>query len=147
MENKPKYLEASQKTVIVDVSSEEYQADLRKGLAEDETLAPGRHVFRRGGFLRRHADATIATATSPKVRISINLDADILEYFKNRALDPDSAPYQTQINNALRSVMETAQGKKSTAQSIYLQSLLADSQFIDAVAKRVAEQRPEYKTD
>ena len=63
MENKPKYLEASQKTVIVDVSPEEYQADLRKGLAEDETLAPGRHVFRRGGFLRRHANATIATAT------------------------------------------------------------------------------------
>lgn len=40
-----------------------------------------------------------------KVRITINLDADILEYFKDRAKMPDSAPYQTQINNALRHVL------------------------------------------
>ena len=46
-----------------------------------------------------------------KVRITINLDADILEYFKDRAAGPNAAPYQTQINNELRRLMKN--GKKS----------------------------------
>lgn len=41
-----------------------------------------------------------------KVRITINIDADILDYFKNRAESPNSAPYQTQINAELRRIME-----------------------------------------
>jgi hypothetical protein len=40
--------------VIIDVTEEEYQADLAKGLREDEVLKPGRHTFRRGSFLARH---------------------------------------------------------------------------------------------
>lgn len=42
-------------TVIVEVSTEKYQADLAKGVQPDETLQPGRYLFRRGGFLLRHA--------------------------------------------------------------------------------------------
>ena len=41
-----------------------------------------------------------------KVAIHIKLDADIVEFFKARASEPDAAPYQTQINNALREAME-----------------------------------------
>jgi uncharacterized protein (DUF4415 family) len=41
-----------------------------------------------------------------KVRVSINLDADILEYFKDRTGAPDVVSYQTQINNELRCVMK-----------------------------------------
>src|SRR5262245_45430307 len=37
-----------------------------------------------------------------KVRINIMLDDDIIEYFKRRAALPNAAPYQTQINQALR---------------------------------------------
>jgi uncharacterized protein (DUF4415 family) len=40
-----------------------------------------------------------------KVTISIRLDGDIIEFFKQRAAVPGAAPYQTQINDALRSVM------------------------------------------
>ena len=46
-----------------------------------------------------------------KVRITINLDADVLEYFKERASEPNAAPYQTQINYELRRIM---QGGKKT---------------------------------
>lgn len=48
-------------------------------------------------------------ATNPencKVKISMYLDNDILEYFRHRAEDPNAAPYQTQINYELRRIME-----------------------------------------
>ena len=41
-----------------------------------------------------------------EVKISMYLDSDILEYFRTRAEQPNAAPYQTQINNELRKVME-----------------------------------------
>ncbi|MEN3331702.1 MAG: hypothetical protein V7641_1067 [Blastocatellia bacterium] len=41
-----------------------------------------------------------------KVRVTMYLDADIVEHFKQKAGEPDGAGYQTQINNALRSVVE-----------------------------------------
>ena len=41
-----------------------------------------------------------------KVKISMYLDADILKYFRRRADVPNAAPYQTQINNELRRIME-----------------------------------------
>ena len=41
-----------------------------------------------------------------KVKISMSLDADILEYFRTRAESPNAAPYQTQINNELRRIRE-----------------------------------------
>lgn len=42
------------KVIVVEVTEEEYAADLARGLHEDEVLHPGRHVFKRGGFLARH---------------------------------------------------------------------------------------------
>ncbi len=42
-----------------------------------------------------------------KVKISMFIDLDILEYFKARA--KDGAPYQTQINAELRKIMESEQ--------------------------------------
>lgn len=61
------------KEIIVEVTEEEYQADLDNGLHEDEVLKPGTHTFKRGGFLARH-NMSEQTSSSAKVRISINLD-------------------------------------------------------------------------
>lgn len=46
-----------------------------------------------------------------KVRVTMYLDADVLEYFKRRAEAPNAAPYQTQINGELRRMMEGRRGK------------------------------------
>lgn len=43
-----------------------------------------------------------------KVRISIYLDLDVLDYFKARAAK-DGTPYQTQVNAELRALMEREQ--------------------------------------
>jgi uncharacterized protein (DUF4415 family) len=122
--------------IIVDVTEEEYQADRARGLQADEVLQPGRHTFKRDGFLTRHRLKAGQTPASVKVRISINLDFDVLTYFKGRTAQPNAAPYQTQINNALRAVME---GEKAVAAALLPQAeaLLADQHFIEAVAKRV----------
>ncbi|MEP6901851.1 MAG: BrnA antitoxin family protein [Actinomycetota bacterium] len=70
-----------------------------------------------------------------KVKITINLDADILEYFKQRAAPPHSAPYQTQINNELRRVMESDDSTNDLSQTA--RELLKDDNFIVALKDRL----------
>jgi len=45
--------------VTIEVSEEDYQADLAPGIDEEETMKPGRYIFRRGGFLARHPELQI----------------------------------------------------------------------------------------
>ncbi|MDT5059930.1 MAG: hypothetical protein QOH63_389 [Acidobacteriota bacterium] len=45
--------------VIIEVSEEDYQADLAAGIDEEATMKPGRYKFRRGGFLARHPELKI----------------------------------------------------------------------------------------
>ncbi len=125
------------KEIIVDVTEEEYRRDLATGLQEDEVLKPGRHKFKRGGFLARHKIKPDQAASQVKVRISINLDLDVLNYFKQRAASPNAAPYQTQINNTLREVMEKDLASVSASFAPQTEALLADQRFIEAVAKKV----------
>jgi uncharacterized protein (DUF4415 family) len=74
---------AKPEEIIVQISEEEYQRELAAGLQEDEVLKPRTHKFQRGGFLARHGAQP--NTTQVKVRVSINLDLDVLNYFKQRA--------------------------------------------------------------
>ena len=65
-----------------------------------------------------------------KVRVTMYLDGDIVEWFKKRASAPNAAAYQTQINSALRRHIDR-RAKEPSAQ------LVNDDRFIQAVAKRV----------
>lgn len=69
-----------------------------------------------------------------KVRVTMYVDGDVLEYFKRRAAQPQAAPYQTQINNELRAIMERDQGDPFS-------SLVNDERFISAVAERIHKRR------
>lgn len=83
---------------------------------------------------RRHVAQKGETSLSDcKVRITINLDADILEYFKERAKALDAAPYQTQINNALRRVMIGESGTVSSTAN----ELLQNEGFIEALKDKL----------
>lgn len=80
---------------------------------------------------RRHiAQPGETRQANAKVKITIYLDADVLEYFKHRAAQPNAAPYQTQINSELRAVMERSSGESYA-------DLVNDDRFIAAVAARV----------
>jgi uncharacterized protein (DUF4415 family) len=108
-------------------------------------LKPGKHKFVRGLFKKMHPDYSPQTS---KVRISIYVDADVLAYFRQRAAQENAAPYQTQMNNELRAVMEreAANGAsakrpaKASRAAMDYSALLNDPDFIAAIAERVRQQ-------
>jgi BrnA antitoxin of type II toxin-antitoxin system len=77
--------------------------------------------------------------TTQKVQITIKLDADVLDFFKKRASQANTAPYQTQINQELRLIMESG-GKakvKSKKVKIDTKKLLTDKKFIKALTEEI----------
>src|SRR5262245_18937524 len=83
----------------------------------------------RGAFL---AKAGETAPRNTKVRISILIDADVLDFFKEKASKAGALAYQTQINQVLRAHTE---GKESVDAA----ALAQDDRFIQAVAKRVKQ--------
>ena len=69
------------------------------------------------------------------MRITINLDADVLEYFKQRASTPHSAAYQTQINAELRRLMEADASENNLSKTA--QELLQNDEFIVALKDKL----------
>jgi uncharacterized protein (DUF4415 family) len=92
--------------------------NMRKTEKDVEASARAReHGLRR--IERRHVTKPgEVTLKDAKVRVTMYLDVDVLEYFKKRASEPNAAPYQTQINNELRSVMEGGRGANRYADLI-----------------------------
>lgn len=84
-----------------------------------------RGVFRKLPPLEERARHT-------KVRITIMLDLDVLDFFKKRAAERGAPPYQTQINQALR---EYASLGHSPARD----DLLKDKRLIARLSERVAK--------
>lgn len=91
-------MNTTDKEITYTVTEEEYREDLANGLTDEETLKPGTYKVRRSRFINKKKTS--------KEKISLYVDSDILEYFRQRAESPNAAPYQTQINNELRRVME-----------------------------------------
>src|SRR5437667_2825916 len=112
------------KDVTTTVTQKDYERELRAGVKPDETLRPGVHRGRRGGFLERHPEA-LTEKIETKIGIYIKLDRDILNFFKQRARSANAAPYQTQINNALRAFMERKEIKPDFSE------LIDNETFID----------------
>ncbi len=87
-------------------------------------------VLPRGTFTPKKGATNLENC---KVKISMYLDADILEYFRQRAESPDAAPYQTQINNELRRVMEADTNGKAKLEP----SILDDTEFLRALKEKL----------
>ncbi|HXG68188.1 MAG TPA: BrnA antitoxin family protein [Blastocatellia bacterium] len=80
-----------------------------------------------------------AEAQNIKVRVTIWLDGDIVEHFKERAARPNAAPYQTQINRALREYIERKPAPAALAVSPQDEAFIAA--LADAVAVRMNQKR------
>jgi hypothetical protein len=48
-------IEDDGENVTIEVSEEDYLADLAVGIDEESTLKPGRYRMKRGGFFERHS--------------------------------------------------------------------------------------------
>lgn len=96
------------KNLQINVTEEDYQQGLAQGISEEALLKPGRHIFKRGGFRERHPDfkPSMTELHNIKVCVTIRLDLDVLNYFKELAAQPNAVPYETQINKELRAFVE-----------------------------------------
>jgi len=118
-------MSSTNKEMTIEVTEEEYKKELEQGLTDDETLKPGTYKVRRSPWAQK--------LKGKKLKVSIYLDADILEYFRQRAELPHAAPYQTQINNELRKIMETdAQGNGNLENDI-----LNNEEFLRALKEKL----------
>ncbi len=119
------------KELTYTVTEEEYQEGLAKGWTDDDMLRPGIYKVHRSRFVTKSGDSSLSNS---KVKISLYLDADILEYFRARAEPPNAAPYQTQINHELRKIMEAQAAEKVTLEP----SILHNEAFLRALKEKLA---------
>lgn len=110
----------------VEYTKQDIEQMREQGVPEDELPHIGVHKFRRSGFVTKRSDQ--------KIKISIYLDADILDFFKQLAADPNSAPYQTQINNELRNVMNRKQQRPDEVVTL---KMLENPKFLSTLAEKL----------
>ncbi|MCY7345549.1 MAG: BrnA antitoxin family protein [Pyrinomonadaceae bacterium] len=114
------------KNLTYTVTEEEYRTELAQGLTEDEVMKPGTYKVRRSPWAGKLKNTN-------KVKVSMYLDEVVVEYFRARAEKEHAAPYQTQINNELRRIMENdAQGNKSLENDI-----LNNEEFLRALKEKL----------
>ncbi|HXG84544.1 MAG TPA: BrnA antitoxin family protein [Pyrinomonadaceae bacterium] len=114
------------KEISITVTDEEYRKELEQGLTDDETLKPGKYKVRRSPWAEK--------LKGKKLKVSIYLDADIVEYFRRRAEAPHAAPYQTQINNELRKIMENDMRGNGGLEN----DILNNEEFLRALKEKLA---------
>ena len=68
-----------------------------------------------------------------KVRVTISLDSDVVEYFKQAAAARGALPYQTQINRALRAAIEQSPA------DLFKSELLKDKAFLRTLAQEMSQ--------
>jgi uncharacterized protein (DUF4415 family) len=115
------------KLVVTEKDFEEMKAN---GIDDESLLNVGTYRLQRRTKIATKEELQ---PSNTKVQITIKIDLDVLNYFKERASEPNSAPYQTQINNELRAIMEKSNKPKKDE----FESLLTNKKFIKAVAKEV----------
>ncbi len=114
------------KNLTFTVTEEEYKTELAEGLTEDEVMKPGTYKVRKSPWAAK-------LKNSKRIKVSIYLEDEVLTYFRQRAEQPNAAPYQTQINSELRKIMEAdSLGKTSLDKSI-----LDDTEFLKALKEKL----------
>ena len=112
------------------VTQKDYEREIANTPKAD-ALKPGSYHFHRA---TRFAKPEDIEERNTKLTVSIRLDGDIVEFFKACAARPNAAPYQTQINAALRTFMEGQGAIDPDAKK-----LLGNETFVSALADRVRE--------
>ncbi len=114
------------KELTYTVTEEEYLAELAEGFTDDEVMKPGVYKVRRSPWAEKLKNAK-------KIKVSIYLDGDVIEHFRLRSEQPNAAPYQTQINNELRKVMENGSTETASVES----DILNNKKFLKALKKKL----------
>ncbi len=124
------------KDLILEITQKEYDEAMKKGWTDDDIQKPGKHRYRR---TTRVAKAEDVAALNIKVQVTLRVDLDVLEHFKNRATPANAAPYQTQINAELRKIMEKDLSDEAVEIKESIDTLTTNKEFIRAVAEQLKE--------
>lgn len=76
-------------------------------------------------------------AKKDRERISIHLDLDILEFFRERANQPNTPAYQRQINNELRQIVDANKQASKNGLSAIESSILENEVFIKMLKEKM----------
>ncbi|MCW5962244.1 MAG: BrnA antitoxin family protein [Pyrinomonadaceae bacterium] len=106
------------------------EADIQEmrdqGVSEEDLPSVGKHTFRRSRF--------IVPRKEQKLKVTIMLDADVLDFYKEQAAKAGNLPYQTQINRQLRKAMEKAKDPKSQVVTL---EMLENPAFLSKLADKL----------
>ncbi len=75
-----------------------------------------------------------ATAENTKIRVTIALDKDVVDFFKAQANSRGALPYQTQINQALRTMLPDSREHSALYEKMK-HDLLYDKHFVISLKK------------
>ncbi len=114
---------------VLEVTQEEYDEAMSKGWTEDDILPPGKHIFRRRTRTINPREA--------KIKMTMFIDGDILQHFKKRAETSNAAPYQTQINQELRAIMERDLANEQEKLDEVAEKLVNNPRFLSAISERL----------
>ena len=89
--------DTSSETINIEYTAQDIQEMRNDSVPDDELPNVGVHQFRRSKFVTRRSEQ--------KIKVSIYLDADILDFLRSRADEADLDSYQKQINDELRALM------------------------------------------
>ncbi len=110
----------------VEYTEADIQEMRENGYSEEDLPSVGKHTFRRA----RH----IVPRNQQKLKVTIMLDADILDFYKERAAEQGNLPYQTQINRELRKAMDKAKQPKSEVVTL---EMLENPAFLSDLANKL----------
>ena len=118
-----------QREYILETTQEQYDEMKARGIDEEAIPSVGKHIFRRRSRKIEPREA--------KIKMTMFIDGDILQHFKKRAESPNAAPYQTQINQELRTAMERDLMEESDNLDAVVEKLANNPTFINAVSERL----------
>ena len=114
---------------VLEMSQEKYDEMKARGIDEEAIPSVGRHIFRRRTRKINPCEA--------KIKMTMFIDGDVLQHFKKRAENPNAAPYQTQINQELRAVMQRDLAQDEENLDAVAERLVNNPNFINAVSDRL----------
>lgn len=115
--------------VVLEMTQDKHDEMKARGIDEEAIPSVGKHIFRRR---TRKIDPSEA-----KIKMTLFIDSDVLQYFRRRAEQPNAAPYQTQINQELRRVMERDLAEEKDKLDAVAEKLLNDPRFLNALSEKL----------
>ena len=114
---------------ILETTQEQYDEMKARGIDEDAIPSVGKHTFRRRTRTINPREA--------KIKMTMFIDGDVLQHFKKRAETSNAAPYQTQINQELRAIMERDLANETEKLDEVAEKLVNNPIFLNAISERL----------